>query len=223
MRCLLIFLVLLFACKTSRVKKPTSDACPSLNNQNNFPTEESYKEYNWADIRCSKDPSNITPSQLDQWIEKASILNASQKIVYLDREILSTKQTKKINLSHFGALKALFHTSFNQSITGIEDVSDGHCLVYLVDLQVIWGDSWEANWAIINGEKAHVFSDGLPSQQPFVSPSTSERDDYSRNRISTKRLAYLLVYPTNYLYLAKIPSSFYDMDVEQKILLWEGI
>ena len=142
-----------------------------------------------------------------QYIDAAKGAMAAHEIlVYIAPKLLTEARKNEGSVARVGFLKALFHTSFNPQLTGFSDVSDGNCAVYKVNLQTIWGDSWQANWQLVAASRPAIDTSFDKARQPWKAPSAQESSDIGQRVISAQRLAYNIVYPTNYVRLIKAPG-----------------
>ncbi len=150
---------------------------------------------------------DVTKEQITAWAAAAGGATGSIKYMYVPTDLLVAGKEREADLARVGGLKALFHSSFVEQITGFADVSQGHCAVYKIQLEQIWGTDWQSNWSIVTGASPVGDKSSDPAQQKFVKKSSEDSTDEAAGMISAARLAYTIFYPSNYMALAKIPRN----------------
>ena len=99
---------------------------------------------------CKTLDSNMTEAQMNEWVNahKGSANNANYKYVYIPPSMLANQELA--NLARVGLFKALNHTAINAPAIHVgEDVSDGHCAVYAIDVSKLWGNNGVRKWGVI--------------------------------------------------------------------------
>ena len=161
-------------------------------------------------VTCKIPQAGSYEQQLEGWISAANA-TASEILVYIPGQLMTAAQKENANLARTGFLVALFHTSFEKELAGFQDVSDGHCALYKVDLQKVWGNDWNRKWDIIKTDGGIADNSFDPARQNFPSFSAKDRTDLQRNVISAHRLAYGLTFPANYVALVDSPEGVGDL------------
>ncbi len=167
---------------------------------------------------CTKDPRNVSAKQLKKWIENLPSKPSNYKYIAIDSAVLSSKNLNKINLSRMGAIKALFHTSFAKKIGGIKDVSEKNCLLYEIDIKKIWGESWDLMWKLATSFTEAPDRSDDKSEQPFVPPSSEDIQGFKQGVITTSRLAYVLMHPSNYYVFLDFHDQEYRFSKDQSVV-----
>ncbi len=202
-------LVLIISCASVKSKNRVGQSEDAFSTYN---TQYSFKNL------CTKEPTSVSVSQLESWAQNYNGQESNVKIIVTDPDIVTQKNLNMINLSRLGGVKALYLTSFVRNIDGITDISDNHCLVFAVDLQKVWGDNWEEKWNILVADSAIVDQSFDKASQPFVPPSQRDQEYAQKGWITTSRLAYTVVYPTNYNTLIEAPVSHSQLPHQREII-----
>src|SRR5690606_5956550 len=114
---------------------------------------------------------------------------ANWKIVTIPLTALQKKEDA--NLARVGLFKALNHTAMDaQEIYVGEDVSEGHCAVYAIDVDQLWPGKGQRKWQVISQ---------LEERQPFSpAPRQSARTFDGNQPVQADRLVYNALYGNIY-------------------------
>jgi len=140
-------------------------------------------------------------AQISSWVEadKAKRGAEVEKFRYSFIPEIFTKDNKETNYARIGLSKALNSVALHaEDIVTLEDASDGHGLVYAINIEKLWGEKAVRKWSIVaSAVSKQVFS---PAPRLDLRPFPADQP------VSADRLAYNVLHGGIYNQLLEFPS-----------------